>query len=490
MKNLYMKSAVVAAVAAACAYAGAATVGPQSNVTTGLTVGSTRVSLEGAKLATTVGNTGNAFVFSATVTTAVSHFAGDEWQLTLSNGTWSATTITPSVACGGTDPIRLDTLPTISGNVLTYTVASVSGTTSGVQCVFNSLAVGARSLSAGNVAVTFAARRGASGAYDRDLGATATANVFSVRSQLGTIEVLSALNGVVDYQAAAGKGFAADDGTAIDGKEDVLSIRLNAATTETAFSLTGTASLNIVLNAESGKKFSFLDANGDGSCTAQEWAATTTHSGRVTPTGDVTINPTCTVLTFNSSVNVPGVGGATTYSTAFGSKFATPSVGTVGQTITPMDFASDSTARFDASSTNLIASTTFDAGAWTSNGSTVNIPYMPVNTTAAARIAPVIYVTNRSLVSGPATATMRNDAGTECTVSLGTIGAQRITNISNLINDAVRTCYDTSAAAQTAGHRLNITITASLPSADTEVYSAFTVGGTSRVSVVNSSNGK
>jgi len=434
-----------------------------------------------------------AVTFSASVTTQVSHFAGDEWRLTLSRGSWSATSILPTVVCGSTDPIKLDAIPTVSGSTLTFTVGSVSGTTENVQCLFTSLAVAANTLTVGDVTLTFSAKRSSSTVFDRDLSA-ASASVFSVRSQLGAIEVQSAFNGVVDYQGSAGKGFATDDGSLLSsGKEDQLVLLLNAASVaDTNYSLAGSASLVVALNAESGKKFSFLDANNDGVCTADEWN-TSTHSGDVKASASAlfTINSACTTLTFTQgSQTVPGVGGGTTFAVALGSKFATPSVGTTGNTITPMDFAATSTAVVTTGATTLIPSTSFDAGVWTSNGSTVNIPYMPVNTTAAARIAPVIYITNRSLVSGPATATMRNDAGTECTVSLGTIGAQRITNISNLINDAVRTCYDTSAAAQTAGHRLNITITASLPSADTEVYSAFTVGGTSRVSVVNSSNGK
>lgn len=498
MKNFASKGAVLAAVAAACGYASAATVGPSAYVTAGLSATS-RVSAEGAAAAAvnTALPANKAFVFAVTVTTTVSHFAGDEWRLTLSNGTWSATSITPSVACGATSPITLDQVPTISGNTLTYTVGAVSGTTSGVECTFNSLAVGASSLTAGDVIVTFGAKRASSTVYDRDLGATATNEVFSVRSQLGAIEVQSAFNGVVDYQGSAGKGFATDDGSVTSsGNEDQLVLKLNTgAVADTAFSLGGSFSLNVVINAESGKKFAFLDANNDGVCAVDEWA-TTTHSGVVGPatlgSSNFTINGACTQLTFVKSDQViPGVGGATTFAMAAGSRFATPSVGTVGNTITPMDFPATSTAVFTRGANTLIASTTFDAGAWTSNGSTVVILYMPANTTAGtAKIQPVIYVTNRSDVSGPATATMRNESGVSCTADLGTINANRTVNVSTAITNAIATCYNTSDAATAAGHRLNIVITASLPSATTEVYSGFTVGGSSRVSVVNSSNGK
>lgn len=495
MKNVVSKVAVLAAVAATCGYASAATIGPAA----GGALTTKRVSLEGATsgLGASLPATKAITLDNVTLTTTVSHFAGDEWRLTLSNGSWSATSITPSVACGSTSPITLDQVPTISGNTLTYTVGAVSGTTSGVTCTFSSLAVAASTLVAGDVSVTFAAKRSSSAVFDRDLASTANGASFSVRTQLGSIEVQSAFNGVVDYQGSAGKGFAADDGSVTSsGNEDQLVIKLNAATVaDTTYSLAGTYSLNVVIAAESGKKFAFLDANNDGSCAVDEWA-TTTHSGIVGPatagSANFTINSTCTQLTFvKSDQSIPGVGGATTFAMAAGSRFATPSVGTVGNTITPMDFPATSTAVFTRGTNTLIASTTFDAGSWTSNGSTVVIPYMPANTSAGtSKIQPVVYVTNRSDVSGPATATMRNESGVSCTADLGTISANRTVNVSTAITNAIATCYNTSDTATAAGHRLNIVITASLPSATTEVYSGFTVGGSSRVSVVNSSNGK
>jgi hypothetical protein len=494
MNNRVVKAALLASVAAACGYAGAATLG----VATGAKAldGDAKISLEGAKVTPVTVKVG------VSIQTSVSHFAGDEWQLTIDKGTWaSAGASSLSLTCGTSDPITLDQIPTYSSDKksLTFTVGSTSGTTTGVNCVFSSLGVHGPDLTAGAVKVSFAARRAGNATFDRDQTAAAV-KVFSVDSQLGAITVLSVFNGVVDYQGSAGKGFATDDSvldgaTDVAGDEDslVLAIARGSDAANTAYSLAGNVSLTFVLKAESGKTFSFLDANGDGTCAPSEWA-TSTANGDVGPEAStITINSTCTELTFvNASQTIPGqAADGSTYTVALGSKFTSPSVGTAGPTITPMDFTATSTAALSKGSVAIgTSATALDAGAWTSNGSTVNIPYMPVNTVAASRIAPVVYITNRSLVSGPATATMRNESGVECQVSLGTIQAQRTTNVSNLINDAVKTCYNTSSAAEAAGHRLSITITASLPSADTEVYSAFTVGGTSRVSVVNSSNGK
>jgi len=488
MKNIVTKGALVAAVAAACGYASAATVGPKNALDF-----SKNVSLEGATLGASIPN--SAVKFNLTVTTEVSHFAGDEWRLTLSRGSWASAGASGfTVACTSGNVV-LDAVPTVSGGTMTFTVAATSGTTSAAECTFASLGVAASTLTAGNVSVAFAARRPSSSTFDRDVG-TSTANTFSVVSQLGAISVTSAFNGVVDYQGSAGKGFEADDGTGlVAGKEDALVITLAAGTANTAYSLTGNASLNVVLNAESGKKFSFLDANQDGTCSADEWAATTTSNGSVgsTATSSITINSACSQLTFvRSNQPVPGgVAGSTTFTIAMGSKFSSPSVGTSGLTITPMDFPATSSAALGLGSTTLASATTLDAGSWTSNGSTVVIPYMPANTTVGtSKIQPVIYVTNRSEVSGPATAAIRNESGVSCTADLGTIGANRTVNVSTAVTNAIATCYNTSDDATATGHRLSIVITASLPSATTEVYSGFTVGGSSRVSVVNSSNGK
>jgi len=487
MKNIVTKGALVAAVAAACGYAGAATVAPYS----GLDLGK-RVSAEGA-----ANGAVTTLKFNVSVTTTVSHFAGDEWRLTLSNGQWaSAGASGYSVSCTSGD-IKLDAIPTLSGNTMTFTVGGTSGaTTVGVGCEFTSLGVVATSLSTGNVRVDFGARRPSSTLFDRDANtASTTANAFSVASQFGTV-VVSAFNGVVDYQGSAGKGFEGNDGlsSGVAGNEDALRINFAKAATSTDYSLTGSASLSVVLNAESGKTFSFLDANQDGVCAPSEWSATSTSNGDVaaSSSASITINSTCTQLSFASSAqDVPGLAD-TSFVIAMGSKFGSPSVGTSGATITPMDFAATgATYNLNKGSKVLSSSSGFDAGAWTSNGSEVVIPYMPANTTAGtSKIQPVVYITNRSEVSGPATAAIRNESGVSCTADLGSIGANRTVNVSTALTNAIAGCYNTSDAATAAGHRLSIVITASLPSATTQVYSGFTVGGSSRVSVVNSSNGK
>jgi len=59
--------------------------------------------------------------------------------------------------------------------------------------------------------------------------------------------------------------------------------------------------------------------------------------------------------------------------------------------------------------------------------------------------------------------------------------------LGGLVKTAMSNCANLS---QTSTEKLYITITATLPDTSTSFYSGYTVGGSSRVTVVNSSNGK
>jgi hypothetical protein len=117
---------------------------------------------------------------------------------------------------------------------------------------------------------------------------------------------------------------------------------------------------------------------------------------------------------------------------------------------------------------------------------------MPINTTVGAgKIDPVIVVSNRSASTGTISATVRDEAGNSCALTdaqLGSVAGNRTKSIGGLIRDAVSgsTCPTINTANT---QRLSITLTVTLPSGSTDVYSGYTVGGSSRVTVVNSSNG-
>lgn len=487
MLNKYGKAAVVAAIAGSCGYVSAATISATASAP-----GTTVVSLEGA--ATTANAATQIALGTISMTMGETYFAQDRIELVLSGAnakfaSYGPTGVTPSVTCSGTD-FLLESSLSSPGNTASFTIYQKSaGVTSiGKVCSFASLSVSASSLtSAGDVTVS--SRRVSSGVNsDSGVAASSGANkLFSAGSQIVAITVLSTLNGVVDFQNSLGLGFATDDGVTagVTGKGDAFTLELTSR--DTFLSTTGNFSLTFAISAASGKTFSFLDDGG--ACGTSAELNRTTSNGRVAASaGNVTINAACSVITYSNASVANLTGTAQTIKLEFGHKSTTPSTGVV---IEPMVFPS-----FDATisqgATARATGTALLPGSWTSNGSTVQIPYMPVNSTAGAgKIDPVIIISNRSTATGTITATLRDEAGNTCALTdaqLGTIAGNRTKSIGGLIRDAAdgSSCPTLNVAG---GERLSITLNVTLPSGSTEVYSGYTVGGADRVTVVNSSNG-
>lgn len=477
MNKNFGKAAVVAAIAGTCGYASASTLA----VTDAADAVAAGVSLEGASA-----SSGSIELTTVVFTMGDIYQVGDRVQLALSGaGAKFATYIgnAPSISCTSGDFVFESPALTSASATAEFAISSKSAnvTSIGKICTFASLAVLASSLSSTGT-VTLAASR-TSGNAD----ASNAAAVFTVVNQVGAVTVLSALNGVVDYQNSLGLGFAADDngvGT-FNGNGDQLTVQI-ASTAATFLSTTAALSVNFVLSAQSGKSFGFLDDAGN--CGTSAVTNRTTSSGRIAVSaGSVTINAACTTLTYAGTVaNLTGT--ARTISLEFGHKDATPSTGIVIEPQTFPTFTPSVTQGANARGTI----TALSPGAWTSNGSTTQIPYMPVNSTAGAgKIDPVIIISNRSNTTGVITATLRDESGNTCSLTeatLGTIGGGRTKSVGGLIRDAAAgsTCPTLDAAG---GEKLAITLTVTLPSGSTEVYSGYTVGGSSRVTVVNSSNG-
>jgi hypothetical protein len=457
MIKKYGKAALFAAIAGSCGYVSAATIAVTA------APGAEVVSSEGASAASNVGLT------MVTVTLNETHFAQDQIQLVLTGANFASYGVSgPSVTCNGTDFLLESALAT-PGNTTTFTIyqKSAGATSIGKVCSFASLAVLSSSLtSAGNV--TIQSRRVSSG-------------------------VSSALNGVIDFQNSLGLGFAADDAalgttagsqTDFNGKGDALTLQV--ASRNTFGSTVSLLTIGFALSASSGKTFSFLDDGG--ACGTSAVLNRATSAGRLaTSAGSVTINAACTTVTYAGTVG-PLTGTARNITLEFGHKSATPSTGVV---IEPMTFSAI-TATITQGSTVRATDATLLPGSWTSNGSTVQIPYMPVNSTAGAgKIDPVVVISNRSSATGSISATLRDEAGNTCALTdaqLGTIAGNRTKSIGGLIRDAAAgsSCPTLDVAG---GERLSITLNVTLPSGSTEVYSGYTVGGADRVTVVNSSNG-
>lgn len=514
MTRFLPKLAVASAVATACSFAGASVLSFTADTNGGASkaAGSagTPLSLEASRTTSSTATT--FFTLGAVqIVTERTHFAGDEWQLTVSNGRFesygaaTAVLAAPVLSCNdgnNANPISFDAAYSGGGrgsdaSTLKWTVSAAgtsnNRTSSGQTCTISNLRLLQSGASAeGSVALSFQSLRTNGSLNDASQAAVANRVVTSVVTQVGTISVGTALNGVVDFQNSLGLGFASDDNTADTPKQDGLTFTFAKSTNNTSNSISTGMSVTFSYTAPAGSSFSWLDANGDGICGLHAGGTeTTTANGRITGDFAATINAACTTLTFESNaIAVPNnTSGNSTATIYFGSRSAEPSAGN-GTTITAFDWNTISTMTARISTASIMTNSgALDLGEWTSNGSQVVIPYMPFNSAGATKIEPVVYITNRSGVTAPATATIRDANGVKCDVTLGSIAATRTVNVSTLLSDAIKTCYNTTTAAAEAGHRLYIVINASLPSSTTDVYSGFTVGGSSRVSVVNSSNG-
>jgi len=482
-----VKGLVLAAVSTACGYAAASTISVTSTGAAGArswgTAG-TNLSIEGA--ANTLASASALTGLKVVLTMGAFQSRDSIIQLQLTNarfasiGAFSA----PSVSCTS-DNIVLDVgAPSSASATWDFGITGTSGTTSNAVCTFSSLALQASSLTtAGNITVAAGVKRTSDSAYTYD-ATTAAAVIATAQSQISTIAVGTAFNGVVDYQSKQGYGFVTSDGGS-SASGDILTVTVASRNLDLSFA--GALSVNFVVSAESGKTFSFLDTEACGTTPVLNNRSTTTGRAYATLSGGsatLTINASCTTLTFAGTAPI-SLGNTTTASVEVGHKDATPSTGIV---IEPMTFPAF-TATVTQGSTTRGTPTSITPGSWTSNGATVVIPYMPINLTAGtSAIDPVITIANRSSLTGVLTGSMRDEDGNACALdNLGSVSATRTKNLGGLVKAAFAACANLS---QTSTERMYITITATLPDSTTTFYSGYTVGNSSRVSVVNSSNGK
>ena len=486
IKSMY-KSLTLTAVAAACGYATAATITHGDGGTPATLSAGTPYSIERAASTAATGTLG---LQKVVVSMGAFQSRDSIIQLQLSGARFaSAGASLPSVSCTSNNLVLDVGTPAAASTTWDFGITGTSGTTSNAVCTFASLAILRNSMtSAGTVTISSGVKRTSDTTYSYDPSATA-AHVASTASQIVSVAISTAFNGVVDYQSKQGYGFVTNDGT----YGDILGVLVT--TRDTSDSHTGALSVTFSLAAESGKGFSFLDAESCGVSgkipTVNNSSQRTTALGYAAAGGgssnDVTINATCTTLSFTATKAMTHATAGHSFTLELGHQSATPSTGVV---IEPMTFPTTVVTVSQGTTSRAASSGTGStAGTWTSNGATVVIPYMPINLTAGtSSIDPVVTIANRSTLSGTLTGTMRDEDGNSCTLdNLGTVGGTRTKNLGGLIKAAFAACSNLS---QTSTERMYITITATLPDSTTTFYSGYNVGGSGRVTVVNSTNGK
>jgi len=491
--KLLFKSAVGLAVAGACNFALAATInGPAT---------ANDVSLEflKAKAAETSTTTQRVTLPILSFVTGASYAANDELTLTISSGDFSLNGSTHSdVACGadGSGQFTLQFMNT-SGRNATFRVSSLSGTTTGKSCAFGSLAVLAGSYTgAAPVTMASSAKVATTGsAFD----VTTAKPYFSVKAELTAVAAVTQFNGTVDYAAKLGRAFTInEDNLAGAGSADRFTVGITRLAAGTFANTATFTSVKFAVTAPKG--LSFMNLGGT-TCEAAPTSGSALSTGKTSAvSAGSTVALTGTDCGTVSFVNTTGPASGDTlkvYGFSIGTSATSP---TVGPSIQPQAFGTTTvTVEYNTGAGTASSSTVssaIDVGTWISNGQAAVIPYMPSNTSATNKKDVVVYITNRSSVTGTATATVyghevgannviiEKSATSACTVNLGTIAPNSTTNVSATLRTGIDTCWGAGK-----DYRVAVEVQTTLPTNSTTVYSGFTVG-TDRVSVINDTNGK
>jgi hypothetical protein len=392
-----------------------------------------------------------------------------------------------------------------SGNTLTFRVTSRTGAngtvSTGLVCTSSAINTTTDKLAAvSSVTATWAATAalsntpidllcatgdtGAAGGAPFTLGAAAAcvspavANVVTlatVANQFGET-VTQALNGIVDVNFAY-EQFASPSGAGNTITTNNLGLTLTNNTAYTDAVTVTSVAANLTGN------FSEIPGTA-GSCSASVLTNYTTPGTYLT-TPTVTGAGSCANLTLTWSHATPGLlaGQVATV----GIVEPAPS-GTDLPLVAPQTFTGTVgwtyTGSLAPNTAGLIQADTITPGAWTLNGFQARVGYMPY----ASNITRVVYLSNKSSLAGNATMVARNIAGVACPATgsavLGAIPAHAVTSLSAAVDAAVLACYGPGAVTD----KIDMTITATIPQTSGYLFSAYTVDGTSRQIIVNSSD--
>lgn len=331
---------------------------------------------------------------------------------------------------------------------VTYRVTSVTqpGQYTNRTTIGNTLTLGEveytpAAVLAGAVTVTVTSETSTGDILDNQ--GTRTATLAESKSQFGTVEVTQSFDNVIDVSAMR-KSFV--DAEATDqmiyeitnpvtyyGKNDEKNW-LNVAT------VSGTS---FVLRGETGK------------------LAGVTSDDFTTAGTDVFVEA-------DAELTVTYDGEKTTDTITF-----TAPTGTDALVLETQDFTTDYVYSYTSAAAVAGSKTVganVNAGEWTLNGSTVNIPYMPYGAT----VSQIMYITNDGTQSGDIMVTAFDDKGTMYDLGVvGTAAANKVTKITKLVNDSLM-------AAGFTGSKASITVTVNAPDSDITVYAGYNVGGGDR----------
>jgi hypothetical protein len=499
---------VAAAVAGSCGYVHAAVVSATSSDYTNAAVNA-------------AGTSADLAVSNLRVQLGAAYTAGNALTVTLQNGaqfSGNADNVASSLKCSSAATSDSDMVLAYQagGNsgssAVTYLVQSVSAgqTTSGLNCSFGPRHLLTRSLpTSGVVGASFSAAVSNGGtAIDT---AVATATLATARSQF-TFGSVSGVVGQIDVTTnrllfvdnipdkphqpfvTALAGAKSADG--IQFRTGHLSISASASATQQTFEISFTGDFNFV-NDDGGicsvgdltggagtivarqQRTAAASADASARLSISENCGTLTY--KVSPANAAT--DALTALTGNEPTNV--VHHTISLQRATSSTGLQWAVGSYGYTA-PVFGTYGTTPNNGGGSAS-----TNGAGSFTSNGLTVDVPYVPFGNAGTSTIGHVFVWNNRSSQSSTVSVSAyKAGSTTPCAtnLNLATITANTVTNISDQVRTYVAGCFPADYTA-TSGPRVSLRFEANLPASTNELYTSFTIGS-DRALVPNSSTGR
>jgi len=471
-------SAVAAAVAVACA------VGANTGADAATNLNNPTLTLSSQYIAAASASASQNVTFGASI--GADYVSGDRVKVILAGAefqTSSALAVPTGTAASGT--CTLSVIGFADANTVNYRVPS-SGMSNGTPCVFT---LPIKTSTVGTSATLSFSSQFSTG--ETLEAATTARNVIKTADQFSA-SVVKTLAGVVDVEKAR-YHFAADDtsgGSTLGGNESQLVLSLANATD--AMSPVGQASVAAVTITVTGD-FTWLDdqSSGFGTCTAGDLTGGNAQAVLVQASGVAQAGSlNCGTLSYVISGSAAGefTGGHVTI--AMGkTNAASSTAGTYDRTIpAPQSYStgvtfsyfSSGTAATALSATELAATTS--AGAFTLNGSTIYVPFLPYNSSTTR----VVYLTNRSDQEGGVSASAIADGtGAACpSFEVATAKANGVTLLTSGIDAGIRACYGADFDGKVA-----LTIVSNIPGGKAEIFSAYNRNG-SLTGVANSSNGR
>jgi hypothetical protein len=488
-----IRGAMAVAVAASCGYAAASSI----------TAPSAAERVTAQRIAQAV--TADAITIDKIIVDLDAQYsANGRVTLTLTNGQFASTPAAADCSSAGQSDMTLAKEST-TANSVTYLVTGIDAgqQTASLLCTFAGATLKTSSLS-GNVKVEFSATNNNNVAIDNTNIGSAT--LASVSDQFAFVSDTN-FDGVIDVPTSNklftvnGAGSTAGSGTVYTGDEYGFTVSM------LSISPSNTAAAGTFETTISGN-FSFVQDTGDLVCSA---SSLTSGGGKLAATivaNAATFTPViasdCQSLTiklpsaaFTAPTPTSGLVSVRTVVSAYKDSASVTTAASIAFSPVAEFSTAGATAAYGALASGRAQTlAAWTAGSWTTNGTTIDVPYMPFGASSPV-LSHVFTLNNRSSIGGTVKVSAWRAAGTFGGVSnvaqacgtqdyaLTSVEAASVLTLTTDVTNYIRNVCGWQGQARVA-----LQFTVATPAASTELFTAYTIDGTRGNVVVNSSNGR